>query len=653
MPLPTPVSPASKGPSPPCLTDETNTERLTDRDLCITAIDFGTTASGVSWVKVPRGCSPESINSSSIRSIGNFPDVGTVCQQDEPTIYKVPTEVIYSSKSRFYQQEEIGSQEETAETNPEDYSSMLNRNPFRDVRHDLEEEEVEDDCWQFEIVLCVPAIWDPKALRIMQTSLAAAMDRARFPGVDIQNNSIENLFIVSEPEAAATFMVDNKMGFRYGDTVVLLDAGGGTVDAVTYQIESQLPLRLSKEVVPHGGGLCGSSYFNEYFREHLLKLLENQTQLEINGVTIRGIVENIMTDIEYKGKRRWDIFRDKGKFSIFVSSHLKPGPSIKGPYVQIPAQVPQLVSSPKLTMRSDVIEDMFLKVFFQIGEILENQIVAASNYGRNVNVGLKLLHSIARTLTRWYAESRPDRRLCRLRFPDKMAGISVSEGPMQAAWASSDRVVGARQGLEVRMRLAVNAVSRGAILRALGKKNGPMRFAKSSYGFLRSEPWGDYRQHSRQRYCVDRNTGEYYVWHTIYWVLKKGKEIKPNWVSPKYPVVHHFDYDEALICREVIYVSDTATESHYQAKHRKNKDAQVAGTLEVDFSFLRDQGLLEPIDPELDENGKPIGKRHWTVEFQIQLKVIGRDLSCIVTRDEQVINSCRINIAPGFDLGTM
>lgn len=29
--------------------------------------------------------------------------------------------------------------------------------------------------------------------------------------------------------------------------------GGGTVDAVTYQIENQLPLRLSKEVVPHGG----------------------------------------------------------------------------------------------------------------------------------------------------------------------------------------------------------------------------------------------------------------------------------------------------------------------------------------------------------------------------------------------------------------
>ncbi|KAL2683252.1 hypothetical protein Neosp_007720 [[Neocosmospora] mangrovei] len=71
-----------------------------------------------------------------------------------------------------------------------------------------------DGSWQFEVVLCVPAIWDPKALRIMQTCLALAMKRAKFTGVDIENNSIERLFIVSEPEAAATYMVSQNYGFR-------------------------------------------------------------------------------------------------------------------------------------------------------------------------------------------------------------------------------------------------------------------------------------------------------------------------------------------------------------------------------------------------------------------------------------------------------
>ncbi|KAM6525643.1 hypothetical protein FALCPG4_011179 [Fusarium falciforme] len=514
-----------------------------------------------------------------------------VCRQDDPMWYKVPTEVMYPANSRYYKQEAIVPQEATdiegdvlmrdqnhgdsdesddeEEANdsqsfrwgyqvdhlwsiPTAHSNVMtcplarfkllldksattkpvrthlgktlrplckrkvirnNYQPITDflshllahAKSELAKQGV-DESWQFEVVLCVPAIWDPKALRIMQTCLALAMDRAKFPGVDTENNSIERLFIVSEPEAAATYMVSQNCGFRRGDTIVLLDAGGGTVDAVTYQIESQLPLRLSKEVVPHGGGLCGSSYLNEYFREHLLKLLEKQTQLDVNGVTIRGLVEHIMIKIETTHKRR----------------------------------------------------------------------------------------------------------------------------------------------------MAVNAVSQGAILRALDKKNGPARFARSSYGLLRSEPWGDYIEHSGQNYSVNRATGDDFILHTIYWVLKKGDKIGPNWVSEKpLETVHYIEIGDPLICCEEIYVSDTATESHYRLTHKKNKGAQKAGTLEVDFTFLKEQGLIKPIEPEIGKNGKPIGKRHWKVEFLIYFKMIGRDLSCIVKRDGKVINSCRINIAPGFDMGTM
>jgi len=64
-----------------------------------------------------------------------------------------------------------------------------------------------DDSWKREIVLCVPAIWTQKACRDMQTAMARAMKQAAFEGVDIQNNSIENLFIVSEPEAAAAYVL--------------------------------------------------------------------------------------------------------------------------------------------------------------------------------------------------------------------------------------------------------------------------------------------------------------------------------------------------------------------------------------------------------------------------------------------------------------
>ncbi|RSL69654.1 hypothetical protein CEP54_002134 [Fusarium duplospermum] len=676
MPLPTPVSPDKPGrgprrstgePNSPQKLDEEDAERLFEstHDLtlnrCIISIDFGTTASAVSAVKIPRGCSPDSIDPSSIRSIGNFPDVAMVCRRDDPMWYKVPTEVMYPSNSRYYNQGAIVPQE------PTDTEGDI---PMRDQNHDSSEESDDegvaddwqsfrwgyqvghlwsmptahnnnitcplarfkllldkskttkpvrahlgktlkplrrkmvigtdyqpitdflshllahtkselakqgvDDTWQFEVVLCVPAIWDPEALRIMQTCLALAMDRAEFPGVDTENNSIERLFIVSEPEAAATYMVSQNYGFRRGDTVVLLDAGGGTVDAATYKIENQLPLRLSKEVVPHGGGLCGSSYLNEYFREHLLKLLEDQTQLEVNGVTIRGLVEHIL-------------------------------------------------------IKKDI-EAMFLKLFEQIGDILENQIIPARNYGYNVDrVILMGGFAGSPSLEKWLEKFLEN--LCKSRGlrPIKLWRLEEEE-----------------------RRMAVNAVSQGAILRALDKKNGPARFARSSYGLLRSEPWGNHIEHSGQKYSVDRVTGDDFLMNTVLWVLKKGDKIGPNWVSGKpLETVHYIEVGNPLICREVIYVSDTATESHYQLKHKKNKGAQKAGTIEVDFSFLQRQGLIKPIEPEIGKNGKPIGKKHWKVEFLIYLKVIGRDLSCIVKRDGKVINSCRINIAPGFDMGTM
>lgn len=64
-----------------------------------------------------------------------------------------------------------------------------------------------DNSYSKEMVLCVPAIWSQKACRDMQTALALAMRQADFEGVDVENNSIENLFIVSEPEAAAAYVL--------------------------------------------------------------------------------------------------------------------------------------------------------------------------------------------------------------------------------------------------------------------------------------------------------------------------------------------------------------------------------------------------------------------------------------------------------------
>jgi hypothetical protein len=41
--------------------------------------------------------------------------------------------------------------------------------------------------------------------------------------------------------------------FQPGEVSLILDAGGGTVDATVYKVKQRYPLRLSKELVPPDG----------------------------------------------------------------------------------------------------------------------------------------------------------------------------------------------------------------------------------------------------------------------------------------------------------------------------------------------------------------------------------------------------------------
>lgn len=56
--------------------------------------------------------------------------------------------------------------------------------------------------------------------------------------------------------------------------------------------------------------------------------------------------------------------------------------------------------------------------------------------------------------------------------------------------------------------------------------------------------------------------------------------------------------------------------------------AERVGEIIVDCSFLRDEGLITPIEPGFNEKGKRVGKRHYKVNFTMTIKVVDRDLEC-------------------------
>ncbi|KAF3937660.1 hypothetical protein ABW19_dt0200502 [Dactylella cylindrospora] len=125
-------------------------------------------------------------------------------------------------------------------------------------------------------VFTIPAIWNHRA----QEATRYAAKKAGFcsrPG--------DTFSLVSEPEAAAMFVLQamNENNFsristqgmsslQIGENFVICDAGGGTVDLISYQVVEAVPSLRLKETAVGTGAKCGSSYIDEAF----LRLLRSK-----------------------------------------------------------------------------------------------------------------------------------------------------------------------------------------------------------------------------------------------------------------------------------------------------------------------------------------------------------------------------------------
>ncbi|KAJ5365517.1 hypothetical protein N7517_008403 [Penicillium concentricum] len=103
-----------------------------------------------------------------------------------------------------------------------------------------------------EYILTVPAIWSDKAQYL-------TMQAAHRAGI-----SPASLRLLSEPEAAAK-----------DDCLVVCDAGGGTVDIITYRVKQIDPLRV-EEATKGTDAVCGSVMLDERFDALIKDIIEKQ-----------------------------------------------------------------------------------------------------------------------------------------------------------------------------------------------------------------------------------------------------------------------------------------------------------------------------------------------------------------------------------------
>ena len=112
---------------------------------------------------------------------------------------------------------------------------------------------------KIEFVMTVPAVWSDAAKN-------ATLQAAERAGMGDRHE----LRLITEPEAAAVYTLKaiQPNYLKIGDNFIVCDAGGGTVDLISYKITQLSPLQVEESAVGTGG-LCGSTFLNYRFEDHI------------------------------------------------------------------------------------------------------------------------------------------------------------------------------------------------------------------------------------------------------------------------------------------------------------------------------------------------------------------------------------------------
>ncbi|KAK3175021.1 hypothetical protein OEA41_002267 [Lepraria neglecta] len=112
-----------------------------------------------------------------------------------------------------------------------DYLTALRKHTERYLKYKVPETAL----WstKIEYIITTPAVWSDRA----KVKTRSAAEKAGM-GQD------DALQIISEPEAAATYVLDamDPHDVQVGDTFVLCDAGGGTVDLISHTVIAETDL---------------------------------------------------------------------------------------------------------------------------------------------------------------------------------------------------------------------------------------------------------------------------------------------------------------------------------------------------------------------------------------------------------------------------
>lgn len=157
-----------------------------------------------------------------------------------------------------------------------DYLRYLHRSIYKEIKNALGDKvDFEKKKESFRYCLTVPALWTPEAKSVMREAAIVA-------GIINKDDHVDRLVLVGEPEAAALYAEKMKGGItiKSGETLMIVDAGGGTIDLTTFEKTIEGETKCFKEITEGVGNTFGSARLDLNFREYILRKMKSHPALD-------------------------------------------------------------------------------------------------------------------------------------------------------------------------------------------------------------------------------------------------------------------------------------------------------------------------------------------------------------------------------------
>ncbi|KAI1423137.1 hypothetical protein F5Y12DRAFT_759014 [Xylaria sp. FL1777] len=464
----------------------------------VVGIDFGTTFSGVSWLVCKTGSSP-----SQPEIISLWP-TSTYNRRKNSDSQKVPTKVYYDNFNELSWGFKIPAGVEAIEwfklllLNDEDLQSHLRGSSHLDDAkkslsrlrknavqlvgdylkalwdHALEQicnakGQIVIDGMPIEVVLTVPAIWSDYARGRMREAVElAGILKHRIAGKT-------TLSFISEPEAAAIATLpelENRGDLQSGDSFVVLDAGGGTVDIISYKMNKLEPLSVS-ECVEGEGALCGGTFLDKEFELLLKRAVGMVTWNKMNSSDIRRMMNN---EWEHGIKEAFN--GEPDYYTVELPSHAQIGP---------------------VQFSSDELQPIFDKIVSQIGGLAQKQINAIKTKTSRLPKLLILVGGFGRSPY-----------MLKYLKKNLHSQITVLQARGDKPWTAICR------GATISRASELSSTDKQSLVKS--------RIARLNYGWTYHVPF-EYGVHKQQDKFWSHDLGEWRANNQMQWVIKRGDDI--------------------------------------------------------------------------------------------------------------------------------